>query len=644
MQKDESLLKEKTKMKKYLILWGISAFCLLTAYGQEIVSPDGNIKAEFYSRDTRSGKQIFYQVFYQEKPVILESTLGIKPWTDDKPFFITAMKEESRSDKDTVWVPLYGERSSIRDHYRAMELSLSDPSQVKRSVHIQVRAYDEGIAFRYFLPEHPEGGEYLHITSEQTEFTMPEGTKAWFTPVAQAPYELLPLSGWPGECERPLTLELSNGLYACLAEAHMVNYSRTKFVLSEDKKNTVCCSMYGDVDEITPFYTPWRVVMVAEKPGALLENNDIILNLNPPSELKNIGWIEPGKVMREMTLSTAGALKLVDFAVQRHLQYIHFDAGWYGYEYTSVFRADSVGSELKYRPRGGLDLPKVIDCARKKGIGVFLYVNQRELARHLDELLPLYREWGVSGIKFGFVQVGSHRWTTWLHEAVKKCAEYRLMVDIHDEYRPTGFSRTYPNLMTQEGVHGNEGMPDATHNATLPFTRFIAGAADYTICYHHRRLKTTDAHQLALSVICYSPLQFLYWYARPTNYKDEPELEFFDQVPVVWDDTKVLQGEIGKYAVIARRSGDVWFMGAIAGNAGRAITQKLDFLGPDKTYVAHIFYDGGVEIKTATKVGISRVLVDQSTVLRMPLKDSGGEAVYFTPASEVDLKNLKKYE
>lgn len=626
------------------ILFILTFFFVFPVAGQVITSPDGNTKAEFYQQDTHSGKQLFYKIFYKEKPVILESALGISLWTDNKPFSVTEIKEENRTGNDTVWVPLYGERNKIRDCYNAIELSLSDSSQVKRSVHIQVRAYNQGIAFRYFLPEHPEGGEYLHITSEQTKFSMPEGTRAWYTPVAQAPYELLTLSGWPGECERPLTLELSNGLYACLAEAQVVNYCRTKFVLSRERKNTICCSTYGAVDEITPFYSPWRVIMVAEKPGNLLENNDIILNLNPPSELENTWWIKPGKIMREMTLSTAGALKLVDFAVQRNLQYIHFDAGWYGYEYTSIARADSVGPELKYRPRGGLDLPKVIDYARRNNIGVFLYVNQRELARHLDELLPIYREWGISGIKFGFVQVGSHRWTTWMHEAVKKCADYKLMVDIHDEYRPTGFSRTFPNLLTQEGIHGNEGMPDATHNATLPFTRFIAGAADYTICYQHKRLKTTNAHQLALSVICYSPLQFLYWYAKPTSYNDEPDLEFFDKVPTIWDDTKVLQGEIGKYAAIARRSGDNWFLGVITGNEGREMKTELDFLESDKTYVANIFYDGGDEIKTKTKVGIARYLVDRSTVLKMQLKDSGGEAVYFLPATKTDIKNLKKYK
>ncbi len=626
-----------------LLLFVFSLF-VSSAIGSSLTSPDGLVKIEFTWEECGNGKDLYYSIGYKDGPIVLKSTLGISPWADDKPFFVTDITEVKRCQLDTVWHPVYGERSEIKCHYNELVLSMTDSAQVRRSVHIIARAFNEGVAFRYFFPEHPEGGEYIHISSEQTEFTMPAGTKAWFTPVAQAPYELLPLENWAGECERPLTLELPNGLYACLTEAEMVNYSRTKFVLSHEKTNTIACSMYGEVDEITPFYTPWRVVMLAESPGKLLENNDIIRNLNPPCAIEDTWWIKPGKVMREMSLSTTGAINLVDFAVQHNLQYIHFDAGWYGYEYTSIARADSVGKSLEYRPRGGLDLPKVIDYAQKKGIGVFLYVNQRELARHLDGLLPLYREWGISGIKFGFVQVGSHRWTTWMHEAVKKCAKYHLMVDIHDEYRPTGFSRTYPNLLTQEGIHGNEGMPDATHNATLPFTRFIVGAGDYTICYNHRRLKTTSAHQLALSVICYSPLQFLYWYAKPRKYKGEPELEFFDKVPTVWDDTKVVQGEIGKYASVARRSGDTWYLGTITGNSGRTLNTPLDFLDKDKKYVAHMFMDGGEEIETATKVKIRRCLVDSKTILRSGLKDSGGEAAYFVPAVNEDFLKYSEYK
>jgi alpha-glucosidase len=268
----------------------------------------------------------------------------------------------------------------------------------------------------------------------------------------------------------------------------MTGYARTKFVLDKTKPNTITGVMYGAVDEIAPFSTPWRVIMAAEKPGELIENNFLLLNLNPPCEIENPAWIRPGKVMREITLSTEGGRSIVDFAVKRNLHYILFDAGWYGAESSKSSDATTVTIDpARNKNPDALNLHEVIAYAKERGIGVILYVNQRALYRQLDTILPLYKRWGVSGIKFGFVQVGSHYWTKWLHDAVKKCAEYELLVDIHDEYRPTGFSRTYPNLMTQEGVYGNEEFPDATHNVTLPFTRFTQGAADYTICYYRRR-------------------------------------------------------------------------------------------------------------------------------------------------------------
>jgi len=272
---------------------------------------------------------------------------------------------------------------------------------------------------------------------------------------------------------------------------------------------------------------------------------------------------------------------------------------------------------------------------------VFLYVNQRALTKQLDTLLPLYQKWGVAGLKFGFVHVGSHRWTTWLHEAVKKCARYNLMVDLHDEYRPTGFSRTYPNLLTQEGVRGNEEMPDATNSTILPFTRFLAGPADHTICYYHRPelkprlaetqnarvMKTTSGHQLALTVVFYSPLQFMYWYDKPEDSKDEPELAFFDHVPTVWDDTKIIDGEIGQFITVARRSGEEWFVGSITNNNEREIKIPFAFLEPGKKYKATVYYDDPSS-PVRTRVSIKMVTVDASSVLDFHLLPSGGNAIW----------------
>lgn len=614
-------------------------FIALEAPAQDslsLTSPDGKI---VFSLQLNEKGSLSYQVAYGGQPLILKSSLGVEGWQQS---FV--LKRVERKEQNNNWKPVYGERSLVKDKCREAGFVLWRGNQERQQMILQVRAYDEGLAFRYVFSEYREGGQDITIKREYTSFVMPEGTKAWFTDHAQGVYRLLPLQTWPGESERPLTMELPNGKYVALAEAGLVDYARTKFTLDATEPNSIRCSMYDGVDLTTPFATPWRVIMAAEKATSLLANNDIFLNLNAPCQIGNTNWIKPGKVMREGTLSTKGGKELVDFAVKRKLQYIHFDAGWYGYEYVKGSDASAVNVDPRRNPKNDLDLQEVIRYAKEKGIGVFLYVNQRALEQQLDQLLPLYQQWGVAGIKFGFVHVGSHRWTTWLHEAVKKCARYNLMVDIHDEYRPTGFSRTYPNLLTQEGVRGNEEMPDANNNTALPFTRFLSGAADYTICYYHRPelkqrlaetqnarvLKTTSGHQMALSVVYYSPLQFMYWYDKPEDSKDEPELEFFDRVPTVWDDTKVIDGEIGKYITIARRSGAEWFVGTITNNDARDTKIPFSFLPKGKKYKATVYYDNP-ESPVRTLISMKQMTVDATTVLDTHLRASGGQAIWIRP-------------
>ncbi|MFW5988402.1 MAG: glycoside hydrolase family 97 C-terminal domain-containing protein, partial [bacterium] len=204
---------------------------------------------------------------------------------------------------------------------------------------------------------------------------------------------------------------------------------------------------------------------------------------------------------------------------------------------------------------------------------------------------------------------------------------YELMVDIHDAYRPTGFSRTYPNLLTQEGIRGNEHMPTASHNTTLSFTRFPAGAGDYTICYYSDRIKPTHAHQLAMAVIVYSPLQFVFWYDKPSDYRGEPEVEFFEEIPSVWDETRVLQGEIGKYVVIARRSNNDWFLGIITNEQERELTVNLGFLHENREYNAYIYHDTQKTKENRTGVEIKEKQVTSSTSLKANLMARGGQAV-----------------
>jgi alpha-glucosidase len=625
-----------------------------------IRSPDKRYEMKIYQKQSKDGKkQLYYSLNYQNKPVVGESELGIlienqlfesalgiendtsTLWCENLDF-----KEEQTNQIRAEWKPIYGERSNIKNYCNELTLRFvkfgageehtegqhGTSYDKRRSYEMDfvVRAYDEGIAFKYFFPE-SANGLFLHITGEQTSFSFAQGTKAYYERWAQGPYALKPLVEWADESERPLTLALKNGLYVALLEAQMVNYARTKFKLSN--VNTLRASLYGGVDAVSPFSSSWRVIMVAEEPGKLIEHNDIVSNLNDPNAIENTSWIKPGKVIRS-GLSTEEAKACVDFAAVHHLQYVHLDAGWYGPEMKIASKANRVAENKD------IDMQGLINYAAQKGIGIFVYVNQRALLEDLDELFGLYQKWGIKGVKFGFVQIGANHWSDWLHKTVKKAAQYQLLVDIHDEYRPTGFSRTYPNLLTQEGIRGNEEMPDATHNTILPYTRFLAGAGDYTICYYNNRIKTTHAHQLALSVVYYSPLQFLYWYDNPSHYNGEPEIEFFDKVKTVWDDTRVLQGEIGQFIVTARRSGKDWFVGAITNNDRREIDLVLNFLEKDKQYVMTSYTDDD-QVQTKTKVAVNRFLVDSTTPVQLLLKASGGAAFHMTIAKESDKKKYK---
>ena len=622
---------------KYRYLIFVFAMCHWFSeaqFSEQLVSPKGDYSATIYSEENgNDGLHLFYEIKYKGKEVVQKSLLDIEldnhfsewalaikdkptgPWMEG-----LTLKNVAQKTVDTTWAPIYGEKSLITDRYNELVLSFEQKASANYKMDIQIRAYDEGIAFRYYFHTNPTG-IYYRITEENTTFTFPEGTKAWFEPWAQGPFSLLPLEDWPTESERPLTLELSNGLYACLAEAGMVDFVRIRFKLDEGKSNTVKTVLYESVDKVPYFATPWRVVMAAEEPGQLIENNHMLLNLNEPSVIEDTNWIKPGKIVRDLTLTEEGAKAWIDFAAEHNLQYVLFDWKWYGPAFTWDSDAGTVDIDL--------DLQGVIDYGKEKGVGIWVYVNQQALAKQDFEIFPKYKKWGLAGVKYGFVQVGSHRWTKWLHESVQRAADNQLMVNIHDEFRLTGEERTWPNIMTVEGIRGNEEMPDATHNTILPFTRGIAGAGDYTICYYTNRIKTTHAHQLALAVVMYSPLQTLFWYDKASDYKGEPEIAFFDHVPTVWDDTKVLEGKIGEYVVMARKSGEDWYVGGITNTDARKLNFELDFLDAKTNYEATLYFDDK-NVKTRTQVGIKKIRVKKGTKLDLGLVPSGGFALEIT--------------
>lgn len=631
-------------MRKFFIAILFWAVAIVGYAAEALQSPGGKYNFVFEQKDGR----LTYRLDYAAKQVIEEGELGVNidnhlvesamgiP-VDNSNVWTNGMEVTSvdRRSEDNTWKPVYGEYAQIRDHYNEMTIHLlkggkhqgASNAYDKRQQYlldIIVRAYDEGVAIRYHFPE-ATNGLFMHITDDLTSFRFVPGAEAYHYAWAQAHANKVKLlkseAAWKDEAERPLTLQLANGLYAAVGEAALSDFVRGKLKLKAN--NELQMALFHPADIITVYDMPWRFIMVGEKAIDLINNKQMVLNLNAPCQIQDASWIKPGKAFRVCRLDMKTCMEGVDFCVDRGLQYIELDAGWYGPEMKMS------SSALKVLETRDIDMPKLCQYAKSKGIGVWVYVNQRALYQELDQLLPLYEKWGICGIKFGFVQIGSQEWTTWLHNAVKKSADHHIMVDIHDEYRPTGWSRTYPNLMTQEGIGGNEEMPDAEHNTILPFTRFLCGPADYTPCYFNGRVKNTKAHQLAMPVVYYSPITFLYWYDLPNVYKGEKELDFWKYCPTVWDESKALQGEIGEYIVQARRSGNDWFVGAMNGLQARDITlNTADFLLKGKKYRVEIYNDEP-SLTTRTKVASMVQTIKAGKTLKRHLQPSGGAALRF---------------
>jgi alpha-glucosidase len=624
-------------MIRILLLAAITLLYPLQSLGNtnslSLSSPDGQLQMQFNLATMEGSENCpVYSLSWKGQTLIGPSRLGLV--LDDTPPMTEnlALSRVTTTNANTIWEPVAGERSSIPDHYNAVEIELNHQSKTTRRIIIRFRAYNEGLAFQLQIP--PQVGlAQANVSREISEFRLTDNHRTWATYSAQGEYEETRISHLKPQCERPLLIDTGNNAYLAIAEAGLTNYARTKLSPLPDIPNGLITQNNGPSKGPLPLNTPWRVILVGHSPGQLLEQNYLLPNLNPPSQIQDTSWIRPGKVIREVTLTTTGALACINFAHKNGLQFVEFDAGWYGHEYEDLADATTVSVDPKRSP-GPLDLPAVIQHARDHNIGVLLYVNRRALEYQLDSILPLYRSWGVSGVKYGFVNVGSQDWTRWLHEAIRKAADHQLMVDVHDEYRGTGVSRTYPNLMTMEGIRGDEASPSARQTLITCFTRMLAGRADNTVCYRNPRVDELWSHsfQLAKPVCLFSPWQFLFWYDRPDQLQDLPELEFFKDLPTSWDETRVLHGDVGRYAVIARRHGNEWFIGALNADEPQTLPLSYRFL-PQKTYYHATRWIHDPHSPNPTRLKKETSLVSASSVHLLKLPANNGMAIHLTPTT-----------
>jgi len=589
-----------------------------------LYSPDGHTRLE---TGLNYRHELAYNLTFNNKIITFWSRLGLVLDNMDIGKPVTVISTLTRKHSEKIKWPL-GESKVIENNYHEL---IQHCRAGGINFDIIYRCYNGAVAFRYVIHKNP--GEVTRVNKELTEFNL-AGDYGIFQYHEESQFSKLALNKMIYTCDLPATMFDTGRMYLSIGEADNRNYTKCVLVKGATS-NSLNLSFYIDtlyrnhqVSEVRKdtlvefagsFETPWRTISCAETAIGLHDFSQLYLKLVDPAGKTSPDSVRPGKVVR-LELNTKAGIEGIDFAAAHNFSYVLFDAGWYGAE----FRTTSDPT----KPIDGFDIEKITAYGRSKGIGVILYVNYVGLKNKLDAILPLYKKWGVAGLKFGFVDGGTQKGLSWLDTAMQKVNDYGFVLNVHDHYKPTGLSRRYPYQLSQEGIRGDENSPDAFHTMVLPYTRFLAGAADFTFCYPNskssfaKNLKVSKGQQMALTVIYFSPMPSIFWYGKPKDYTNEQEIEFFKYVPTVWDESRYLAGEIGENIAVARKKDKVWYMGIASGTKSWSASVSLDFLDRGKKYEATIYEDDG-----QNGVRIHKSTVTSKTVLPFAIGATEGQAI-----------------
>jgi alpha-glucosidase len=638
-------------------------------------SPDHNISISFEIKSLPHpyprGERAYYRVSYRAQTVLSDSPLGLKfvnaPALDHD-FVIAGSRVTSY---DSSWQDRINDNRTVRDHYNQLALHLQERMAPHRRVDLVFRAYNSGVAFRYFLPRQTGLGRFT-LSGEDTGFYFTQKASAFalnlgkFTTAYEGEFNQVAINALSPSSiiGLPLLVHVPAGPWMALTEADLENYAGMYVSGAAGVPNGLASKLAplpGHPDQAvaaeTPKATPWRVIMIKPRAGGLIDTTeDLVLDLNPSCALKDTSWIQPGKtawdwwsgdydtnVNFEPGMNTATLEHYIQFAADHHLPYMLIDAGWArqstqngGWENADITHWNS-----------NVDLPQILAFAKAHHVKVILWMHWKSVQRQMNTAFPLFQQWGVAGIKVDFMNSDSQPMVNFYYRVARAAARYHLVVDFHGAFKPTGMRRTYPNQLTREGVMGMEYSKSTYrctpyHDVILPFTRMLAGPMDYTPgCFNNATkaqfkprdvnpmCQGTRAHQLAMYVVFFSPLQMLSDY--PEIYDHSPGMAFLDQVPTVWDKTTVVNGDPGQYVTVARKKGDNWYLGSMTNWTPRSLDIPLTFLGAG-VYQAQIFADGPSAAREAKSLSIVARSLSARNHLTAHLAPGGGLAVIFTPA------------
>ena len=650
-------------MKKILLLLTFAfEFLFSSAQQYELSSPDGKLKAEIEINDG-----IFAHLSKDGKTAVSIHNISLETGKVDRKNIGLKVQKTVRNSVNETVTPVIKEKAAVLNNsYNEIEIKF------KTGTCITFRLFNEGLAYRFSTSAKDSLiviRENLEVLFEPKDSVRFQASKS-FNSSYETPYEHRIISGIENEqlCHLPLLVEKQSGLFIMISEADLYNYpglwlkgsGEPKFSATNPpypKKLNYSGSIYGhgQIAESENFIAkvsgartyPWRIFAVASNEKELIENNMVYL-LATPNVLEDVSWIKPGVVMFDWWaknniygvdfksgINTETAKYFIDYCAEQGFRYFLFDDGWCAKE--------DLLHEVK-----GLDMKEVTAYAKTKGVDVMLWVIWHSLQRQWNEAFYLFEEWGIKGIKMDFMNRDDQQMVEFYEAVARKAAEKKMVVDFHGAYKPCGLRRKYPNVLTREALiefeyNGWTNEVNPTHDNLLPYIRGFTGPMDYIPATMRNSTKDnfrpigdypmgqgTRAHSLAMFVILNSPMTMLP--DSPSDYKREKECtEFIAKIPVEWDETKLLDGKIEKYTVMARRSGNNWFIGAITNWDARDLEIKTGFLKPGK-YKLEAIQDGINADKRAENYKHKEINFFAGDILKLNLASGGGWIARIFPA------------
>lgn len=650
------------KRPSILLLIIIVVFTGITSIAQkpiQLFSPNKQLVFNF----SLENKAPVYSVAYKGKVVIDKSTLGIA-FSDGafnnsiyaaKPVFIDSAED---------YTLVTGKAGHVHDAYRQVNIPLQQAT-AERQINIVARAFDDGVAFRYeFVSKQP--GDSMVITDENSTFNITGNPTVHalylpgYTTSHEGPYAAQPLSDVPDTLmDMPALFERNDNIFIGVTEAALLDYAGM-YLRKENGMLTSKLSPWPGqtsvkVRAMLPHKSPWRVMLVSDRVGALIESN-ILTSLCPPNTIQDVSWIKPGTStfpwwngnVTPDTLNAPGNNFVtnqyyIDFCARNHITY--HSVVEYGLHqwYTDDGISFQPGPHPDVtKPVPGLDMKEICDYAKSVGVGIRVWVHFYALYPKLDSAFTIFERWGLQGMMVDFMDRDDQLMVNMQTEVLQKAAQHHLHIQFHGAYKPTGLNRTYPNEFTREGTRNYENNKwgpglTADHDIAMPFTRLLAGSTDYHLGgfravidkdykaqYTRPLMLGTRCHMLAMYVVLQNAVSMVCDY--PAAYEGEPGFEFLQQVPCNWSETKVPNAKVDEYVTIARKNGNNWYIGAITNHEAREVNVPLTFLG-DGNYTAEIYTDAADVATNPNHLIKQTKVVTKNDVLMLQLAAGGGAAV-----------------